>query len=52
MCLLLLDKANNITRSNDHYQKFLHDKITKIYQKAPPKLDASINWKQKSYLLS
>ena len=34
--------------SKDHHQKFLHDNVTKTYQKAPPKLEASINLETKS----
>ena len=34
--------------SKDHYQKLLHDNATKTYQKAPPKLEASINLEAKS----
>ena len=33
--------------SKDHHQKLLHDKVTKSYQKAPPKLEASINLEAK-----
>ena len=37
-------KINNIYEmSKDHNQKLLHDNITKTYQKAPPKLEASTN---------
>ena len=34
--------------SKDHHQKLLHDNVTKTYQKAPPKLEASINMEAKS----
>ena len=34
--------------SKDHHQKLLHDNVTKIYQKAPPKLEVSINLEAKS----
>ena len=34
--------------SKDHHQKLLHDNVTKTYQKAPPKLEASINLEAKS----
>ena len=34
--------------SNNHHQKPLHDNVTKTYQKAPPKLEASINLEAKS----
>ena len=43
------DKTNNISEmSKDHHQKLLHDNVTKIYQKAPPKLEVSINLEAKS----
>ena len=43
------DKTNNIYEmSKDHHQKLLHDNVTKTYQKAPPKLEASINMEAKS----
>ena len=34
--------------SKDHHQKLLHDNVTKTYQKALPKLEASINLGRKS----
>ena len=34
--------------SKDHHQKLLHDNVTKTYQKAPLKLEASINLEAKS----
>ena len=43
------DKTNNIYEmSKDHHKKRLHDNVTKTYQKAPPKLEASINMETKS----
>ena len=43
------DKTNNIYEmSNNHHQKSLHHNVTKTYQKAPPKLEASINLEAKS----
>ena len=43
------NKTNNIYEiSKDHHQKLLHDNVTKIYQKAPRKLEASINLEAKS----
>ena len=42
------DKTNNIYKmSKDHHQKLLHDNVTKTYQKAPLKLEASINLEAK-----
>ena len=42
-------KTNNIYEmSKDHHKKRLHDNVTKTYQKAPPKLEASINMEAKS----
>ena len=38
--------------SKDHYKKLLHANVTKTYQKAPPKLEASINMETKAYLPS
>ena len=34
--------------SKDHHQKLLHDNVTKTYQMAPLKLEASINLEAKS----
>ena len=34
--------------SNDHHKQLLHDNVIKTYQKAPPKLEASINMEAKS----
>ena len=34
--------------SKDHHQNILHDNVTKTYQKAPPKLEASIILEAKS----
>ena len=34
--------------SKDHHQKIFHDNVTKVYQKAPPKLEGSINREPKS----
>ena len=46
-------KTNNIYEmSKDHYKKLLHANVTKTYQKAPPKLEASINMETKAYLPS
>ena len=43
------NKTNNIYEmSKDHYKKLLHDNVTKTYQKAPPKLEASINMEAKN----
>ena len=43
------EKANNIYKlSKDHRQNLLHDNVTKTYQKAPPKLEASISLEAKS----
>ena len=42
-------KTNNIYEmSKEHYKKLLHDNVTKSYQKAPPKLEASINMEAKN----
>ena len=38
--------------TKDHYKKLLHANVTKTYQKAPPKLEASINMETKAYLPS
>ena len=35
--------------SKEHYQKLLHDNVTKTYQKAPPKMEDSSNQEVKSY---
>ena len=43
------EKINNIYEmSKGHHQKLLHDNVTKTYQNAPPKLEASINLEPKS----
>ena len=43
------DKTNNICEmSKDHHKKLLEDNVTKTYQKAPPRLEASINMEAKS----
>ena len=34
--------------SKDHHQKLLQDNVTKTYEKAPPKLETSINLEAKS----
>ena len=34
--------------SKDHHKKLLHDNVTKTYQKALPKIEASMNRKAKS----
>ena len=34
--------------SKDHHKKLLHDNVTKTYQKAPPKLKASIHMEAQS----
>ena len=36
--------------SKDHQQKLSHDNVTRTYQKATPKLEASINRKHEAYL--
>ena len=42
-------KTNNIYEmSKEHHKKLLHDNVTKTYQKAPPKLEASINMEAKN----
>ena len=42
-------KTTNIYEiSKDHHQKIFHDNVTKAYQKAPPKLEVSINREPKS----
>ena len=43
------DKRNTIYEmSKDHRKKLLDDNVTQTYQKAPPKLEASINMEAKS----
>ena len=43
------DKTNTIYEmSEDHHKKLLHDNVTKTYQKAPPKLKASIHMEAQS----
>ena len=43
------DKRNNIYEmSEDHHKKLLDDNVTQTYQKAQPKLEASINMEAKS----
>ena len=43
------EKTNNIYEmSKGLHQKLLHDNVTKTYQNAPPKLEASINLEPKS----
>ena len=42
------DKTNNIYEmSNLNHKKLLHGNVAKTYQKAPPKLEASINMEEK-----
>ena len=44
------DKTNNICKMlKDHHKKLLHNNVTKTCQKAPPKLEASINMEAKTY---
>ena len=47
--LIFADKTSNIYKMKpEHYEKLLHDNITKDYKKAPQKLEKSINLESKS----
>ena len=46
---VFVDKTNYIYEmSKDHHKKLLHDNVTKTYQKALPKIEASKNREAKS----